>query len=57
MSQKQKTFLKAAMDFFGLNPGQTLGAFAQELEDMGFAARRDLANQLRSAGIDCADPI
>lgn len=51
------TFLRAAMAHFGLRPGQTLGAFAEELDRMSYAERRDLAAGMRAAGLEFADPI
>lgn len=56
MSAKQ-TFIRAAMAHFGLRPGQTLGAFAEELDQMSYAERRDIAAGMRAAGLEFADPI
>lgn len=44
-------FIRAAMAYFGLQPGQTLGGFARDLMDMSYADRRDIAEMLRAEGV------
>ena len=44
-------FIRAAMAFFGLQPGQTLGGFARDLMDMSYADRRDIADMLKAEGV------
>lgn len=44
-------FIRAAVAYFGLLPGQTLGGFATDLMDMSYADRRDIAEMLRAEGV------
>lgn len=51
------SFIRAAMAFFGLQPGQTLGSFARELMDMDYSDRRDIAETLEAEGVTFAGPF
>lgn len=51
------TFLRVALAQFGLSPGQTLGAFAEELDRLSYAEKRDLAQEWRAQGVEVENPI
>lgn len=50
-------FIRAAMAYFGLQPGQTLGGFARDLMDMSYADRRDIADMLKAEGVQFSGPF
>jgi hypothetical protein len=45
------------MDFFGLRPGQTVILFGAELKALSLGEKKEVAQGLRSIGVDCADPV
>ena len=52
-----KTFTAAAIEFFGLHPGQTKMQFGLELKALTISDKLELAAGMRKAGVECEDPI
>ncbi len=49
-------FVKAMKDFFGPLPGQSVMQFGAELRSLSHEEKCEFAKELRSIGINCADP-
>lgn len=52
-----RSFTAAAKGFFGYKPGQTLREFGDELKDLTYGDKMEIAEGLRNIGHDCDDPI
>ena len=55
--KKPRAFTVAAKDYFGLKPGQTAKEFLEELKQLTYEEKCEIATAIRATGAECTDPV
>ena len=56
VKKTQKGFLGACKDYFGFQPGQTLRAFADEMNAIDYGFKMEIFEFFKAQGIECVAP-
>lgn len=57
VADQKQSFISACKAYFGLKPDQKLSEFGDEIKALSHEDKMELAEGLRQAGVNCADPI